>query len=149
MPISRFISQLVDTVGPYIPFVGSSPPPTCATEMKVKKSAGGGATSPPKGKGKGKEKASGDTIDLSDFPINLAEFANGVVMPRYSSVLKRNEQDGVGMEDIDALQMELEAMLSSTVVRKLALKEEYMFLFQISLPIPIKLDMLLIFNVSI
>jgi len=128
MPISRFISQLVDTVGPYIPFVGSSPPPTCSTEMKVKKSAGGGATSPPKGKGKGKEKASGDTIDLSDFPINLAEFANGdqsKCVPRYSSVLKRNEQDGVGMEDIDALQMELEAMLSSTVVRKLALKEEY------------------------
>ena len=127
MPISRLISQLVDTVGSYIPFVGSSPPPE--PSMKHKKSASGaGATSPPKGKGKGKEKAGGDTIDLSDFPINLAEFANGdqsKFVPRYSSVLKRNEQDGVGMEDIDALQMELEAMLSSTVVRKLALKEEY------------------------
>ena len=128
MRISRLISQLVENVGPYIPFVGSSPPSTSSTvsTMKHKKSAGG-ATSPPKGKGKGKDKACGETIDLSDFPINLAEFANGdqsKFVPRYSSVLKRNEQDGVGMEDIDALQMEMEAMLSSVVVRKMALKDE-------------------------
>ena len=35
------------------------------------------------------------------------------------------------MEDIDALQMELEAMLSSTVVRKMTLKEELDVLFDI------------------
>ena len=35
------------------------------------------------------------------------------------------------MEDIDALQMELEAMLSSTVVRKITLKEELDVLFDI------------------
>ena len=37
----------------------------------------------------------------------------------------------LGMEDIDALQMELEAMLSSTVVRKMTLKEELDVLFDI------------------
>ena len=37
----------------------------------------------------------------------------------------------LGMEDIDALQMELEAMLSSTVVRKITLKEELDVLYDI------------------
>jgi len=105
--------------------------------MKHKKS-GSGATSssPPKGKGKGKEKSSSDEpIDLKDIPITLPEFANGndhaKYFPRFSAVLKRSDQDGVGMEDIDALQMELEAMLSSTVVRKITLKEELDVLFDI------------------
>ena len=47
------------------------------------------------------------------------------------SVLRRNEQDGVGLEDIDALQLELEALLSATVVRKLTLKEEVKILANI------------------
>jgi len=105
--------------------------------MKHKKSGSGAASSsPPKGKGKGKEKSSSDEpIDLKDLPITLPEFANGndhaKYFPRFSSVLKRSDQDGVGMEDIDALQMELEAMLSSTVVRKITLKEELDVLFDI------------------
>ena len=65
----------------------------------------------------------------------MAEFANGndhaKFFPRYSAVLKRSDQDGVGMEDIDTLQMELEAMLSSTVVRKITLKEELDVLYDI------------------
>lgn len=127
MRIVRYLSQLVDTYGPYIPFLGSSPPST--SEMKHKKNSF--ASSPPKGKGKGKDKStlgnSGETVDLKDLPIRLPEFANGdhaKVVPRYSAVLKRSEQDGIGMEDIDTLQMELEAMLSSVVVRKMTLKEE-------------------------
>ena len=101
----------------------------CSTisKMKHKKSVGGSA-SPPKGKGKGKEKAGGnETIEFKDIPVALAEYTNGdyaKFYPRYSSVLKRNENDGIGMEDIDTLQMELEAMLSATVVRKNTLKEE-------------------------
>lgn len=39
-------------------------------------------------------------------------------------VLNRRESDGIGLEDIDTLQMELEAMLTATVVRKMILKEE-------------------------
>ena len=41
-----------------------------------------------------------------------------------TSVLRRNEHDGIGMEDVDTLQLELEALLSATVVRKETLKEE-------------------------
>ena len=53
------------------------------------------------GKGKGKEKSSSDEpIDLKDLPITLPEFANGndhaKYFPRFSSVLKRSDQDGVG-----------------------------------------------------
>jgi transcriptional adapter 3 len=43
---------------------------------------------------------------------------------KFFLVLRRSEQDGVGLEDIDALQLELEALLSATVVRKMTLKEE-------------------------
>jgi len=85
---------------------------------------------------KGKRKpSSGDPIDLKDLPISLAAFANGgdyaKFSPRFSAVLKRSDQDDVGMEDIDALQMELEAMLSLTVVRKTTLKEELDVLYDI------------------
>jgi transcriptional adapter 3 len=153
MRIRRLISQLLETVGAYIPFVGSSAPPANSpvpVKMKHKKSSNSAsAASPPKGKGKGKEKSgSGETIDLKDLPLRLPEFANGDhvnIVPRYSSgdysqiktnvhamgiiviffsVLKRSESDGIGMEDIDTLQLELEALLSSTVVRKMSLREE-------------------------
>ena len=40
------------------------------------------------------------------------------------AVLRRNELDGIGLEDVDTLQLELEALLSATVVRKVTLKEE-------------------------
>ena len=44
---------------------------------------------------------------------------------RYSLlVLRRSEHDGIGLEDVDTLQLELEALLSATVVRKFTLKEE-------------------------
>ena len=39
-------------------------------------------------------------------------------------VLRRSEHDGIGLEDVDTLQLELEALLSATVVRKITLKEE-------------------------
>ena len=39
-------------------------------------------------------------------------------------VLRRSEHDGIGLEDVDTLQLELEALLSATVVRKFTLKEE-------------------------
>ena len=144
MIIPQFLTNLVGTVGLYIPFLGSSPwsppvftedfsksEPNSITEkkadskMKHKKPT---IASPPKGKGKGKDKSvSGETIDLKDLNFVLPEFANGdhaKICPRYSSVLKRSEHDGIGMEDIDTLQMELEALLSSTVVRKMTLKDE-------------------------
>ena len=39
-------------------------------------------------------------------------------------VVQRSEADGIGFEDVDTLQVELEALLSATVVRKVTLKEE-------------------------
>ena len=38
--------------------------------------------------------------------------------------MRRSEHDGIGLEDVDTLQLELEALLSATVVRKFTLKEE-------------------------
>jgi len=69
----------------------------------------------------------GDSIDLKDCPLRLPEFANvdhAKLVPRYTSVLRRSEHDGIGLEDVDTLQLELEALLSATVVRKFTLKEE-------------------------
>lgn len=39
-------------------------------------------------------------------------------------MLKRTEDNGIGLEDIDTLQFELEAMLAAAVMRKTALKKE-------------------------
>ena len=109
------------------------------------------SSSPNKGKGKGgkgkekiEPKSDSSGIDLRECPLSLPEFAtadHNKLIPRYSSgilnhlvlrlkifkpflVLKRSEQDGIGFEDVDTLQIELEALLSATVVRKLRLKEE-------------------------
>lgn len=49
---------------------------------------------------------------------------NSRLLPRYSSILQRNAEEGVGMEDLDTLQLELEMLLSSVVVRHRMLQEE-------------------------
>lgn len=49
---------------------------------------------------------------------------NGRHLPRYSSILLRKPEEGVGMEDLDTLQLELETLLSSVVVRHRMLQEE-------------------------
>lgn len=45
-------------------------------------------------------------------------------LPRYSMILQRNAEEGVGMEDLDTLQLELETLLSSVVVRTRTLQDE-------------------------
>ena len=42
----------------------------------------------------------------------------------FPTVLCRSESDGVMMEDVDALQLELEAMLAATVVKKRTIAHE-------------------------
>jgi hypothetical protein len=42
----------------------------------------------------------------------------------FNLVLCRAESDGVGMEDVETLQVELEAMLAAAVVKKRAIAEE-------------------------
>ncbi|XP_034190361.1 transcriptional adaptor 3 [Osmia lignaria lignaria] len=49
---------------------------------------------------------------------------NSRLLPRYSSILQRTAEEGVGMEDLDTLQLELEMLLSSVVVRHRMLQEE-------------------------
>jgi len=87
---------------------------------------------PTKGKGQGKPSSSsksstkGETVDLKDCPLALAEICAVKTgsTPRYNSVLTRSDSDGIGMEDMDSLQQELERMLTNIMVRKLHLKEE-------------------------
>jgi len=64
---------------------------------------------------------------ITAFCNNLHSEIDSVSTNFYSNrlaVVRRSEQDGIGLEDVDALQLELEALLSATVVRKMTLKEE-------------------------
>ncbi|EZA55937.1 hypothetical protein DMN91_011231 [Ooceraea biroi] len=45
-------------------------------------------------------------------------------LPKYMSILKRTADEGVGMEDLDTLQLELEMLLSAVVVRHRVLQDE-------------------------
>lgn len=44
--------------------------------------------------------------------------------PRYTAVLSRSEDDGIGIEELDTLQLELETLLSSASRRLRALEEQ-------------------------
>lgn len=46
------------------------------------------------------------------------------LLPRYTAILTRPLEEGVGMEDLDILQLELETLLSTVVVRTRILQEE-------------------------
>ncbi|XP_077264420.1 transcriptional adaptor 3 [Temnothorax americanus] len=50
-------------------------------------------------------------------------------LPRYTSILKRTAEEGIGMEDLDTLQLELETLLSAVVVRHRTLHDEIASLF--------------------
>ncbi|XP_029659828.1 transcriptional adapter 3-B [Formica exsecta] len=49
---------------------------------------------------------------------------NGRHLPKYTNILKRTAEEGVGMEDLDTLQLELETLLSAVVVRHRTLQDE-------------------------
>ncbi|XP_034945086.1 transcriptional adapter 3-B [Chelonus insularis] len=67
---------------------------------------------------------SSDATDLSlSIPV-IKTTDNSKLLPRYTSVLQRTNEDSVGMEDLDTLQLELETLLSSVVVRTRLLQEE-------------------------
>ncbi|XP_011696496.1 PREDICTED: transcriptional adapter 3-B [Wasmannia auropunctata] len=50
-------------------------------------------------------------------------------LPRYTSILKRTTEEGVVMDDLDTLQLELETLLSAVVVRHRTLQDEIANLF--------------------
>ncbi|CAB4058504.1 TADA3 [Lepeophtheirus salmonis] len=77
----------------------------------------------------GKEKGDIDLQDLSalsfpDFGLSVLDGQSQKVLPRYSAILKRQNEDAIGLEDLDALQLELEALLTRVFLRKLSLKDE-------------------------
>lgn len=95
-----------------------------------------GKQSPKKGSGKFKDSSKSSTkmkpIEVPESPTKepvlsfplLKTMDNSRTLPRYSAILNRTEEEGVGMDDLDALQLELEALLSAVVVRSRVLREE-------------------------
>lgn len=69
------------------------------------------------------ESSSESTETTMSLPI-LKTADNSRHLPRYSSILQRTPDEGVGMEDLDTLQLELEMLLSSVVVRHRMLQDE-------------------------
>ncbi|KAF4522332.1 hypothetical protein B566_EDAN011333 [Ephemera danica] len=57
------------------------------------------------------------------FPL-LKISDNARILPRYTAILSRSKDEGVCMEDLDTLQLELEALLSAAALRIRALKGE-------------------------
>ncbi|XP_076371072.1 transcriptional adaptor 3 isoform X2 [Tachypleus tridentatus] len=75
-----------------------------------------------KGKGKGK-----DSTDSKECPLQFPDFTpteHTRVCPRFTAVLQRTEEIGVGLEDIDALQLEIETLLVSVTKRQKQLDQE-------------------------
>ncbi|XP_057339682.1 transcriptional adapter 3-B [Microplitis mediator] len=67
---------------------------------------------------------SSDSVEMS-FALSVIKVSeNSKLLPRYTSILQRTNEDSVGMEDLDTLQLELETLLSSVVVRSRLLQEE-------------------------
>lgn len=65
--------------------------------------------------------------ELKDCPLQFHDFKSvdhGKVCPRYTAVLARSEDDGIGIEELDTLQLELETLLSSASRRLRVLEAE-------------------------
>ena len=104
------------------------------SSASTKSGKGGSASaSASRGKGKGKERTTGSAsassaVDLSVLPLSLPQLGGGeetdTALQRYHAVLQRDDANGVGLDDVDALQLELEALLAATVVKRSAVREE-------------------------
>ncbi|XP_033876736.2 transcriptional adapter 3 [Acipenser ruthenus] len=65
--------------------------------------------------------------ELMDCPLQFHDFKpvdHGKVCPRYTAVLGRSEDDGIGIEELDTMQLELETLLSSASRRLRVLEAE-------------------------
>ncbi|KAL7986261.1 hypothetical protein Chor_011427 [Crotalus horridus] len=65
--------------------------------------------------------------ELKDCPLQFHDFKSVdhlKVCPRYTAVLARSEDDGIGIEELDTLQLELETLLSSASRRLRVLETE-------------------------
>ncbi|CAF0755265.1 unnamed protein product [Brachionus calyciflorus] len=85
-------------------------------------------------KGKNKEQTPGKGAALTvnsrqelSFP-NVSPLDHVKLCPRFTSILNRPDGDGVGIEEMDSLQMEIESLLVSVMQRNRLLKIETMIL---------------------
>jgi transcriptional adapter 3 len=78
-------------------------------------------------KGKSKETPAKAVQVALSFP-DFVPFDHVKHCPRYTSILNRSEGDGVGIEEIDMLQMEIESLLVNVMQRTRQLKIETMIL---------------------
>ncbi|KAM4722622.1 transcriptional adapter 3 isoform 5-T6 [Rhinophrynus dorsalis] len=65
--------------------------------------------------------------ELKDCPLQFHDFKSVdhiKLCPRYTAVLSRSEDDGIGIEELDTLQLELETLLSSASRRLRVLEAE-------------------------
>ncbi|XP_038595851.1 transcriptional adapter 3 isoform X3 [Tachyglossus aculeatus] len=65
--------------------------------------------------------------ELKDCPLQFHDFKSVdhlKLCPRYTAVLARSEDDGIGIEELDTLQLELETLLSSASRRLRVLEAE-------------------------
>ena len=86
---------------------------------------------PTKGKGGKGDRSSSkggktENVDIKDVPLEFRTFdvLDSVAAPSYFSVIKRPQSEELGLEDLDNLQLELESILSASVIRRKHIKEE-------------------------
>ena len=85
---------------------------------------------PTKGKGGGKGSSSkggkSEAVDIKDCPLELKSFdsVDSASAPNYFNTLKKPASEDIGLEDLDSLQLELENILSSCVIRRQYYKDE-------------------------
>ncbi|KYN32283.1 Transcriptional adapter 3-B [Trachymyrmex septentrionalis] len=73
--------------------------------------------------------ASSEVPEPTTSQFLLKTVDNSRHLPRYTSILKRTAEEGVVMDDLDTLQLELETLLSAVVVRHRTLQDEIASLF--------------------
>jgi transcriptional adapter 3 len=67
------------------------------------------------------------TTDTESFINNLPlirQSENAKLLPRYSAILGRSDDDGVNMDDLDQLQLDFEKLISTCAVRNRYLRGE-------------------------
>ena len=82
---------------------------------------------PTKGKGgKGSKGGKSEAVDLKECPLEfrIFESVDSGSAPSFFSLLKRSPSEDIGLEDLDGLQLELENLLSSSVLRRRYYKDE-------------------------
>lgn len=79
-------------------------------------------------KGKGKKCRDSDD-DSSPLVTDAKKIDISKDCPKYKEVIERDEGEGIKLEELDALQLEIESLLVSVVCRKRQIEDEMESLF--------------------